>query len=75
MQRAMARTQDDLLDEVDRGVAQGEAHCTALTAAVIGLTTAGCDTTEAEALLRDTRNILAALRRQRWAIPARATNP
>ncbi|GJE41509.1 hypothetical protein [Methylobacterium soli] len=71
----MARTHDDLLDEVDRGIAMGEANSTALTAAIIGLTGAGCDATEFETALRDTRNALATLRRQRWAIPARATKP
>ncbi|GJE41502.1 hypothetical protein [Methylobacterium soli] len=68
-------TQDDLLDAVERRIAQGEAHSTALTAAIIGLTRAGCDATEFETMLRDIRSILAPLRRQQWAIPARATNP
>src|SRR4051812_26281083 len=71
----MTRTQDELLDEVDRRIAGAEVYSRALTAAVIGLTGAGCDATEFETELRETRNALATLRRQRWAIPARAANP
>ncbi|MDR7040524.1 hypothetical protein J2X36_005307 [Methylobacterium sp. BE186] len=68
----MARTQHDLLEEVDRNIRAAEVHSRALSAAVIGLTQIGCDATEVETALRETRNALAALRRQRWAIPARA---
>ncbi|GJE45801.1 hypothetical protein [Methylobacterium soli] len=71
----MARTQDDLLNEVDHHIRAAEVHSTALTAAIIGLTRAGCDATEFETMLRDIRSILAPLRRQQWAIPARATKP
>ncbi|KAB1073227.1 hypothetical protein [Methylobacterium planeticum] len=61
------------LDEVERHLALGEAHSTALTAAIIDLTRAGCDATEFETVLRDIQDIVAILRRQRWAIPARAS--
>ncbi|KAB1077208.1 hypothetical protein F6X53_20005 [Methylobacterium soli] len=60
---------------MDRRLAQGEAHSTALAAAIIGLTEAGHDVTETETMLGDIKNIVATLRRQRWAIPARARKP
>jgi alpha-D-ribose 1-methylphosphonate 5-triphosphate synthase subunit PhnI len=67
----MAATQAHTLEALDRRIVEAEAQITALTAVVLGLAKAGCDTTEAAALLRDYRTSLPNRRRQRWAIPAR----
>jgi len=66
---------DDILDVLDRRIVEAETQVTALTAAIIGLAKAGCDTTEAAGLLRDYQTSLPTLRRQRWAIPARGPIP
>ncbi|ACA15755.1 hypothetical protein M446_1231 [Methylobacterium sp. 4-46] len=50
---------------------EAETQVTALTAIIIGLSKAGCDTAEAAALLRDYETSLPNLRGQRWAIPAK----
>ena len=68
-------TQADILDELDRLIVVAETEIARLTAAILGLQQAGADTTEAESLLRDYKNALPNLRRQRWAIPAREAKP
>ena len=64
-------TMEDILDELDRRIVEAETQITRLTAAIIGLTQAGADVTEAEAMLRNYRSVLPILRRQHWATRAR----
>lgn len=65
------KQQDEVLDELARRIAVAETEIMRLSAVILGLTQAGSDTTEAEALLQDYRRTLQTLRRQRWVIPAR----
>ncbi|AWN43434.1 hypothetical protein [Methylobacterium durans] len=73
--QVMTGTQDEILEALDRRIVEAEAQVTALAAAIAGLTKAGCDTTEAAALLRDYQISLPKLHRQRWALLARALKP
>jgi hypothetical protein len=65
------KAMEETLDELDRRIVEAETQITGLTATVVGLTQAGADAGEAEAMLRDYRGALPVLRRQRWATRAR----
>ena len=65
--RATVTKRDDLIEQTERRIAIVEARATTLTAAIVGLAAAGCDTAETELLLQDCRRALPILRRQLWA--------